>query len=136
MTKNETAVDVVKGFFAAFGRGDVDGIVSAFSPRAEIIAVREGARASGDLYGTYEGRQGARDFAATLGRLLETRSFDVREVVGEGDVVFASGRFEHLVKATGETFRSDWALRCTVTDGTIAEYRFFEDSAAYVEAAR
>lgn len=135
MTTNEN-VDVVKGFFAAFGRGDLEGIVGAFHPRAAIIAVRAGARAKGGLYGTFEGKEGAREFVSTLGALFETRAFDVREVIGAGDVVFASGSFEHLVKATGRTFRSDWALRCVVSEGTIAEYRFYEDSAAFVEASR
>ncbi len=71
-----------------------------------------------------------------LGQTFDTQAFHVDRVIGAGDVAFASGSFVHLVRATGKAFRSDWALRCLIEDGKIREYRFFEDSAAYVEASR
>jgi uncharacterized protein len=126
---------IVKDFFAAFGRGDLDGVVATFHPRAEIIAVRAGSRGDGQLHGSYEGTDGARTFVTTLGALFQTQAFEVHDVVGDGNVVFASGEFVQIVKATGKPFRSSWALRCDIADGKIRHYRFFEDSASYVEAS-
>jgi ketosteroid isomerase-like protein len=126
--------EIVKDFFAAFARGDVEGVVAAFHPQAEIVAVRPGPRAAGQLYGRYEGTAGARAFVETLGTLLQTQAFSVDDVIGDARVAFASGDFLHIVKATGKPYRSSWALRCDLADGKIRRYRFFEDSASYVEA--
>jgi ketosteroid isomerase-like protein len=126
---------IVKDFFAAFGRGDLQGVVATFHPRAEIVAVRADSRADGQLFGRYEGTEGARTFVTTLGTLFQTQTFSVQDVVGEGNVVFASGDFVHIVKATGKPYRSSWALRCDIADDKILRYRFFEDSASYVEAS-
>src|SRR5687767_7288925 len=92
---------IVKDFFAAFGRGDLDGVVASFHPRAEIIAVRAGSRGDGQLHGSYEGTDGARTFVTTLGALFQTQAFEVNAVVAESNVVFASGDFVHIVKSTG-----------------------------------
>lgn len=134
--RDSSSASVVREFFAAFGRGDLEGVVATFHPNAEIIAVRNAPRGENDVYGTYTGSEGARTFVRTLGQSFDTQAFTVDRVIGEGDVAFASGSFVHRVRSTGRTFRSDWALRCLIADGKIREYRFYEDSAAYVEASR
>ena len=135
MPTTNSSSEVVRSFFAAFGSGDLDGIVAVFHPDAHITAVRPGARGEGQLYGSYSGAAGVREFVGTLGRLFETQAFSVDHVVGLGEVAFASGRFTHRVRATDRVFRSDWALKCVIRDGAIFEYHFYEDSAAYVEAS-
>jgi ketosteroid isomerase-like protein len=139
MTKQTSSVPrasaaVVRDFFTAFGRGDVEAVVAAFHPEARLTAVHAGPPAG--VYGSYVGQEGARAFVAALGRTFDTKAFAVNEVVGEGAVVYASGHFIHQLKATGRTFSSEWALRCQVDGGVITRYHFFEDSAAYAEAAR
>jgi uncharacterized protein len=131
-----SSADVVRAFFAAFGKGDLEGIVGTFHPDAEIVAVHKAARSEGELYGSYSGKEGAKTFVATLGSKLETQAFSVDHLIAEGDVAFASGSFVHKVKSTGKPFSSEWALRCIVKDGKILRYTFFEDSAAYLAAAR
>lgn len=125
---------VVKQFFAAFGRGDLDGIVATFDPNATIVAVRSGPRRAREVYGTYTGTPGVREFVANLGNAFETKAFTVDVVVGEGDFAFAKGSFSHRIKTNDKTFDSDWALMCRVRGERIVEYRFFEDSAALVAA--
>ncbi|MDF2692582.1 MAG: hypothetical protein K0S65_965 [Labilithrix sp.] len=134
--KPSNSADVVNEFFAAFGKGNMDGIIATFHPQAEIVAVRKAARKHGDIYGSYSGKDGAKAFVASLGGAFDTQAFSVDHVVGQGNVVFASGSFTHKLKTTGKPFSSDWALKCIVEDGKIREYHFFEDSAAYVEASR
>ena len=125
---------VVKQFFTAFGKGDVEGVVATFDPDATITAVRQGPRREGQVYGTYRGTAGVREFVANLGGAFETTAFSVDAIAGEGDVAFAKGAFSHTVKKTGKKFQSDWALMCRVRGERIVEYRFFEDSAALVAA--
>ena len=135
-TNPSTSADVVREFFNAFGKGDVEGVIGTFHPQAEIVAVRKGARKEGEVYGTYSGKDGARAFIAALGSAFDTKAFSVDTVVGEGKVAFASGSFTHNLKSTGKPFTSDWALKCVIEDGKIRSYHFFEDSAAYAEASR
>lgn len=136
MTANaQHSADVVRSFFAAFGSGDIDGLVALFDPAAEIVAVRPGPRRDGDIHGSYSGRDGARAFVANLGAAFDTKAFAVDDVIADGDTAFASGSFTHVLRTTGKPFSSAWALRCTVRDGRIVRYHFYEDSEAYVRAA-
>lgn len=134
-SEDAPAKATVQAFFAAFGKGDLEALVQTFDPNAVITAVRPGNRSANEIYGTYKGHAGVREFVAGLGAAFQTQAFTVDQVIGEGETVFASGKFTHLVKATGKTFSSDWALKCTVRNGKIVTYHFFEDSAAYLKAS-
>jgi uncharacterized protein len=132
---NSSSVDVVKGFFSAFGKGDAESAVDSFHEQASIVAVRPGDR-KGNLYGTYSGREGARAFITAVGKSFDTQAFSVDHVIGEGKLAFASGTFTHKLRSTGKLFTSDWALKCTIQDGRILEYHFYEDSEAFRDASR
>lgn len=134
MSTSNPSNDTVKQFFAAFGKGDVEGVVQSFDPAATIVAVRAGQRANNELYGSYRGTAGAREFVANLGRTFDTQAFTVDALIAEGELAFARGSFTHKVKATGKLYTSDWALTCVVRGRKIIEYRFFEDSASFVDA--
>jgi ketosteroid isomerase-like protein len=134
MTTSQASTETVKQFFAAFGKGDVEGIVATFAPSATIIAVRAGKQENNEPYGSYDGKEGAREFVANLGRTFDTQAFSVDALIAEGDTAFARGSFTHKVKATGKLYTSDWALTCVVRAGKIVEYRFFEDSASFARA--
>ena len=127
---------VVESYFKAFGKGGMDEVLKHFHPECLIVSVREGERAPGQLHGTYRTREEARDFLANINRLFEVREFNIESVMeGAGDVVYANGTFTHLVKSTGNLFHSTWVQRCIIAEGMIKEYRFYEDSAAFEQAA-
>src|SRR5687767_13292857 len=65
--------ETVKQFFAAFGRGDVEGIIQTFDPAATIIAVRAGRPENNEPYGSYSGHAGVRQFVANLSRTFDTQ---------------------------------------------------------------
>lgn len=129
-----TSAESLKSFFAAFGQGDLEGVIATFHPGAHIQAVRGSTRRPGEVYGTYAGRAGAREFITNLGATFDTQAFEVKRLGGDGDLAFAEGSFVHRVKASGKLFRSDWSLVCVIEDGKIREYRFYEDSAALAQA--
>lgn len=129
-----SGVVVVKNFFAAFGKGDVEGVISSFSDNAEITAVRKASRTPGDVFGSYSGKSGVREFIANLGNAFDTKSFTVQHVIGEKEIVFANGSFTHILKKSGKPYSSDWSLMATVKSGQIVEYHFYEDSAGFERA--
>jgi ketosteroid isomerase-like protein len=126
---------VIESYFAAFGKGNMESVLDHFHPDCLIVSVREGKRVPGQLHGSYQSKDQAKDFLANISNLFEVRAFNIESVMeAESDVVYANGSFTHLVKATGKLFKSTWVQRCVISDGMIKEYRFYEDSAAFVEA--
>lgn len=136
METGNQSKEVVQGFFNAFGKGDFQGIINSFHDSCSITAVREAEKNTGEVYGSYRGKEGVREFLSRLGSNFDTKSFSVSHIIGEGNVVFANGRFTHLLKLTGKAFTSDWALMCIVKEGRILEYHFYEDSEKFAEASR
>lgn len=128
--------EVVQGFFNAFGNGNFNGIINSFHDSCTIIAVRETDRNETQIYGTYKGTDGAKAFISNLGNAFDTKAFSVDNVIGEGNIAFANGKFTHVVKASGKTFSSDWALMCVIKDDKIFEYHFYEDSDKFSEASK
>lgn len=126
--------EVVQGFFNAFSKGDFNGIISSFHDSCTIMAVRKANRTGSQIYGTYQGKEGAKTFISNLGNAFDTKAFSVDHVVGEGNTAFANGTFTHVVKSSGKSFSSDWALMCVIKDDQIFEYHFFEDSEKFSEA--
>ena len=47
----------------------------------------------------------------------------------------SNGTFSHEVKTTGKLFNSSWVQLCIIENNKIKEYRFYEDSAAFVAAS-
>lgn len=135
ITKKQSK-EIVQDFFTAFGNGDIIGVLNCFHDSCTVIAVRDSQRNGDQIYGTYKGKDGVKTFLANLGSSFDTKAFTVENIVGEGDVSFANGKFTHVVKATGKSFPSDWALMCTVKDNKILEYHFYEDSEKFSESKR
>lgn len=135
ITKKQSK-DVVQGFFTAFGNGDFGGVINSFHDHCTIVAVRHAQRTHDQVYGTYEGKDGAKTFIGNLGNVFDTKQFTVEHIVGDGDVAYASGKFTHIVKSTGKSFQSDWALMCIIKDDKIFEYHFYEDSEKFLEASK
>lgn len=135
-TVNTKSKDVVQGFFTAFGSGDFNGVINSFHDSCSVVGIRESERSGGEIYGSYKGKEGAKSFLMNIGNTFDTKAFTVDHIIGEGDVAFANGKFTHIVKSTGKTFSSAWALMCVVKDDKILEYHFYEDSEKFSEASR
>jgi len=134
--KEQTNTQVVTRYFEAFETGNTAAVVELFHPDCTIISVRDAKRSGKELHGTYRTRGEAQDFISNINRLFTTKSFKVLDIADAGNnVVYAHGSFIHIVNATGKYFKSDWVQRCVIEEGTIKEYRFYEDSAAYHFAA-
>jgi len=129
-----TNTEVVKAYFNAFKNGDMEMVLDSFHNECIIISVKEGKRNIGDLHGTYTHKKEAVDFLNNITALFEPESFEIDDMVESGNLVYTNGRFTHIVKATGKRFYSEWVQRCIIQDDKIKEYRFYEDSAAYLIA--
>ncbi|KAA1245430.1 NAD(P)H-dependent oxidoreductase [Aquimarina sp. RZ0] len=132
----KTNAEVVQSYFDAFQKGDLDGVLDVFHPDCYIVSVKEEERLKEQLHGIYRTRKEARQFLRNIVSLFETKEFIVDTVLEAGDnLVVAKGTFSHLVRSSGKLFNSNWVQLCVVEDEMIKEYRFYEDSAALIEAS-
>jgi ketosteroid isomerase-like protein len=134
METKKQSKEVVQGFFTAFGNGDFNGVINSFHDSCTVTAIRDSQRNESQIYGTYRGKEGAKTFLANLGNAFDTKAFTIENIIGEGSVSFANGKFMHVVKSTGKSFPSDWALMCVIKDDKIFEYHFYEDSEKFSES--
>lgn len=87
------------------------------------------------MHGIYRTKDEAKQFLNNITSLFNTKDFTVEHILSAGDnLVITNGTFSHEVKATGKLFNSTGVQRCIIEDEKIKEYRFYEDSAAFVAA--
>lgn len=128
--------EVVESYFKAFTTGNLDEVIHIFHPNTYIVSVKEEERLTKQLHGIYRTREEAKQFLRNIVTLFETKEFTIDTVVeAEGNLVIAKGKFSHLVKSSGKLFNSNWVQLCIIEDEMIKEYRFYEDSAALIEAS-
>jgi ketosteroid isomerase-like protein len=123
-------VQLVKDGYAAFGRGDVAGLLALLAEDVEWQIPGPGL----PLAGTYRGHEGVANFFQKLSQEADILDFQPREFVADGDHVLVIGWESARVKATGRTAEVDWVMSFTVRNGKIALFREFTDTKAIADA--
>jgi hypothetical protein len=119
---------LVKQAYAAFGRGDIPGVLDTLHNDVAWAAVT-GASAAVPMAGERRGRAAVGELFNTLGRSLTFEVFEPREFVAQGDKVVALGYYKART-AAGRPFASDWVMVFTVADGQVTRFQEFTDVAA------
>ncbi len=126
----QDSLEVVKAGFAAFGRGDMPGLLALMAGDVKWEVPGPGL----PLAGTYTGRDGVASFFQKLGADVEILEFEPREFIADGDRVLVVGWERVKIKATNRTVEVDWIMSFTVRDGKVAKYRQFTDTKALADA--
>lgn len=119
---------VVKQAYAAFGRGDVQGILDTLD-EAVLWKPINGAASHVPTAGERRGKAGVKEFFQILARSTMFDQFEPRDFVAQGDKVVALGHYRARVVGGG-SFESDWVMLFTLRAGKIVEFQEFTDSAA------
>jgi ketosteroid isomerase-like protein len=124
---------VAQGLYAAYGRRDMKWILDAVADDVvwgiDSVAAREVP-----AYGVGRGKQHVEKFFAAWGASADFESFEAGDFVAAGDHVFATLRYELVVKATGKRLKSESPQHFTIKDGKIVAWRGYEDTAATRDA--
>lgn len=129
-------VEVVQGYFSSFQKGDMEQVLNSFHPDCYIVSVKEEERPKEQLHGIYRTKGEAKKFLNNITSLFNTKDFTVKHISSAGgNLVIANGTFSHEVKTTGKLFNSAWVQLCIIEGEKIKEYRFYEDSAAFITAS-
>jgi uncharacterized protein len=119
-------VQIVKDAYAAFGRGDIQGLLALFAEDIEWITPGEGL----PLSGTYRGLAEVAGFFQKIPEMVEISFLEPREFVAQGDRVLVVGFDRGRVKATNGTFEEHWVMAFTVRNGKVTNVREYIDTLA------
>lgn len=126
---SEQSIELVKGTYEAFGRGDVPAVLGAFADNIEWY------EAEGMPYGGLHrgGEAVAQNVFGPIAEDVEGFAVTHEELIGSGETVAAVVRYTGTGKETGKTLDLPvvhiWDLR----DGKLARFRQFIDTVKFAE---
>jgi ketosteroid isomerase-like protein len=124
---------IVQSAYAAFGRGDIKTILDLLDAKVDwqgVVGVGPNVPTGGLRAGPAQVEQ----FFSQVNQNVDFKTFEPREFVAERDKVVALGYYEGLVKKTGRTFKSEWAMVFTFSAGRIVRMREYADAHAITAA--
>jgi uncharacterized protein len=127
-------VQIVKGCYQAFLKGDMEGLFGAMAPQIDWESV--GREADFPTLGPRRGRDAVKRFFATVAETLDFQTFKAREFHAVGHIVFVMGSYDATVKKTGRRAASEWLHVFWVKEGKVRRFREFTDTASFAEAWR
>jgi ketosteroid isomerase-like protein len=124
-------VKVVQEAYAAFGRGDIQGILDRLTD--DIDWQTFGPEA---LPGTKprHNKQAVREFFGEVDRDWAFQTFEPQQFIAQGDHVVCLGRYTGTSKATGRPFASEWAMDFQLRNGKVFRFREYTDTAQMLSA--
>jgi hypothetical protein len=126
-------VKLVKGVMDAFLRGDVEPLLAALTPDAQIKAViPDGTPLSGE----FRGREGFLRYFQAQAEVMEVLDFTNIEFMGSGSKVVIVADEKFRVKRTGTVCETETATVFTLEQGKIAKLSALADMSAIVDAYR
>ena len=126
----QESLQVVKEGYAAFGRGDIAGLLALMADDVEWTSPGVGLPMSG----TYRGVDGVTNFFQKLASEVEMLDFQPREFVADGDRVLVLGSQSAKIRATNRVVNLEWAMSFTVRGGKIVNFREYADTKVIAEA--
>jgi ketosteroid isomerase-like protein len=123
-------LQLVKDGYAAFGRGDLPGLLSLLAEDVVWDMPGDGL----PIAGSYRGRDGVASFFEKLRHQADILEFQPREFLADGDRVLVVGWERMKIKATGRGADIDWVMSFTIRNGKIAAFREYTDTKAIADA--
>ena len=126
-------VRVVQEMFAAFGQGDIPGVLDRLG---DDIEWRIAGPSELPYAGIHRGRDEVAKFFQTFGQVAEFEVFEPQEYFAKGDKVVVLGHERQRVRSTGQVVETEWAMVFLVRDGRITKFHNYVDTHAVAAAHR
>ena len=120
-------LDLVGQGYAAFGRGDIQGLLDLLDP--QVTWTTPGG-ADVPFAGTRRGHAAVGEFFATLVSALDITRFEPRDFLAQGNKVVVLGDDTSTVRGTGKSIDFRWVHVFTVRDGKIVAFEEIGDMTA------
>ncbi len=121
-------LETVRDIYAAFAKGDIPGVLAAFSPDIRWT------EAEGGPYGGVSIGPNAvvQNVFMKLGTEWDGFSAVPHEFVPNGDTVVVLGEYSATYKATGKSFKAPFAHVSKFQDGTARSFQQYTDTAVHL----
>jgi len=129
---NAEAIELVKGKYAAFGRGDMAALLEGVDENVEWTVPGPDTVAA---CGVYHGPQGVASFFSRIAETLKFDVFDPQEFIAADNQVVALGHMAGTVIATGKPFGYGWSMVFTFEGDKLVKFREYYDTANLIEAS-
>lgn len=126
-------LDVVRNIYAAFGRGDLEGILAALDPE---VSWRTPGSPHLPTAGLRRGVAEVREFFGLLLNTFDIQDFRPADFLSEGNKVVVLGTSREGPKGTGRLVDFRWVHVFTFRRGKIVEFEEPADVSALVEEFR
>jgi ketosteroid isomerase-like protein len=126
-------IETVRSLYAAFGRGDVAGLLERLDET--IVWITPGSP-SVPFSGRRRGIEEVRAFFEQMAQGITFTVFQAREFLAQGNRVIALVHYEGRNKATGREFTAESAMLWTLGNGRVLRFQEYTDTEALAEAAR
>ena len=126
-------LDVVRNIYAAFGRGDLDGILALLDPQ---VSWRTPGPPDLPTAGLRHGIAAVREFFGVLLTALDIQDFQPTDFLAQGDKVVVLGTSREGPKGSGRLVDFRWVHVFTIRDGRIAAFEEPADVSALVDEFR
>jgi ketosteroid isomerase-like protein len=126
-------LEIVRSVYAAFGRGDLDGILVQLDPQ---VTWRTPGPAELPTAGLRRGLAEVREFFGLLLNTLDIQDFRPGDFLAQGDKVVVLGTSREGPKGTGRLVDFRWVHVFTIRGGRILEFEEPADVSALVEEFR
>ena len=127
------SVEVVKGIYEAFGRGDVAAVLGVFDAAIDWREADHFLYADGNPYiGLQAVAQGVFQRVVTD---VDGFNLAVENVIDGGDTVVSQGRYRGTMKKTGTPVDAQFAHVWHVRDGKVVRFQQYTDTRQWAQAA-
>jgi uncharacterized protein len=121
----EQNIALVKNAFSDFLKGNIEGVIGAFTDDIEW----GGHTNSLVPYAqTYHGKAGASEFFKTLASTIDYSAFEPQQFYADANKIFVKGYHRAKVKSTGNTFGHNFLMEFTLANGKISSFFAWIDS--------
>ncbi|MFQ5761896.1 MAG: nuclear transport factor 2 family protein [Candidatus Bathyarchaeia archaeon] len=128
-------VQAVQRLFAAFGRGDLPGVLDML---AEDVDWQSPATRTEHAQISWSrprrGREQVAQFFKELAEKVQPEPLEPLDFTAQGDKVVVEGRNRGRVKSTGRNYEHDWVMVFTLREGKIVRHRGYYDTADILAA--
>jgi ketosteroid isomerase-like protein len=127
------AIEIVRGFYDALGRGDVSGALASLHEKLEWTEAERFPYYSGTWHSAKEVLD---KLLVPLSRDWDAFSAKPHDFIAEGDRVVSLGVYSGKSRVTGKSMTSPFAHVWTVRDGKLAKFNMYTDTAKVLEALK
>jgi uncharacterized protein len=125
---SQSNIEVVKSAYAAFGRGDVNGILTTLDLNVVWKTPGAGHVPSG---GIRRGHPQVGEFFGTINQLVQFEKFEPQTIVEQGDTVIVIGADIFKVRGGTRSVHEPWCHIFKFKNGVIVEFQEILDTATF-----